>query len=316
MAPTARLWFHEMADMLRGLGAAVSLNRLDLPAYDIAVVHWGKPEEIARVLAHSPRCRIGVLNPGYGPPEPVRRNIDFMIVGSFMWHELLLPFGRRTYQHFDFATGPEVPPRVHRNGPGPLVVGYCGNEIHYQKDLFPHAAAAITRIAGEMDIVFRVVTNNAAAKPRLPGVRMEMIEWELETHEHWMSTFDAGVCPSFSELAQVIEPFTFIRNANRVQTLLRWAIPSVASPVFESCQELRHGRHALFAFGEHGWYHYLRRLLADPAGRQRIGDAGRELVNRRFSRDAAARAYLEILEQELLEPAFPKEPALLAGGKA
>ena len=113
---TARLWFYEMAGMLRALGETVSLNTLDLPRYDIAVVHWCTAESIARVLAHSPACRIGVFNPGYGPDEAVRRNLDFMIVGSFMWRELLLPFGRRTYQHFDFPLGRSNVLPGHRDG--------------------------------------------------------------------------------------------------------------------------------------------------------------------------------------------------------
>jgi glycosyltransferase involved in cell wall biosynthesis len=313
---TARLWFYEMSEMLRGLGAVVSINTLDLPRYDIAVVHWSTAESIARVLAHSPGCRIGIFNPSFGPPEPVRRNIDFMIVGSFMWRELLLPFGRRTYQHFDFPPETERARKIHRNGPGPLVIGYCGNEVHYEKDLFPHAARAIERIASEYDMLFRVVTNKAATKPRLQSVKMDLVEWELETHEAMMETFDVAVCPSFSQLAQIAEPFTFVRNGNRVQTMLHWAIPSVASPLFESCQTFIHEEHVFYAFSEEGWYHYLKRLLQDPAERQRIGDAGRDLVQRLFNRKLAAEAYLRIFQTELAQPAYPKEPGLLTSPKA
>ena len=306
---TARMWFYEMSDMLRGLGQTVSVNALDLPRYDVAVVHWCTPEAIAKVLAHSPSCRIGVMNPGFGPPPEVRDNIDFMIVGSFLWEEILLPFGRRVYQHFDFPPEAERPRKVHANGPGPLVLGYCGNPIHYENDLFPHAAEGIARLARERNVLFRVVTNKAAAKPVIPGVRTELIEWELETHEEYTASFDIGVCPSFRDLAQLTEPFTFVRNGNRVQTLLWRSIPSVASPLPESCQTFQHGEHVFYAHTSHGWHHHLRTLADRPELRQTIGDRGRALVNEKFNRKQAAEAYLQIMLEELRQPAFAKNPA-------
>jgi glycosyltransferase involved in cell wall biosynthesis len=85
--------------------------------------------------------------------------------------------------------------------------------------------------------------------------------------------------------------------------------PSVASPLPETCQTFHHGEHVLYAHTSHGWHHHLRTLVESPKLRQAIGDRGRALVSEKFTRKRAAESYLQIMLDELRQPAFAKNPA-------
>jgi glycosyltransferase involved in cell wall biosynthesis len=188
-----------------------------------------------------------------------------------------------------------------------LILGYHGNEIHYAKDFFPHIANALRRLAREHDVILKVVINNAASQPHIEGVETQFVEWELETYEEHIKSFDIGLCPAFSDLSQLTEPNTYIRTPNRVNTLLFYGIPSIASPLPQSCQSLKNGETTLFAVSEEGWYDALKRLITQPDLRNRIGEAGHDMVAACFSEDAAADAFINLLKAEIGMPIFAKK---------
>lgn len=308
---TARIWFYEMAELLLARGMEVSLNEFKHETYDLAIVHWGTAESIQKVLEHSPNCHVGVFNPGLFLGPGIAENIDFMIVLSVAWAELFLHIDRRMYRHFDFPSATPRVPKQHRNSDDPMVIGYIGGEHHFANDIEPHLTNALQRLAREFNILLRAVVPNAAKQKIIPGVPTDMIEWELDSHEKWTSTFDVGICPSYADLISHADPYTYIRNPNRISTLLFEAIPSVASPLFESCRYYQHEKHVFWAVTEEGWYAYLKKLIQDPALRQSMGDAGRLVAEEFFNRDRAAEAYQKIIEEEMTRPVFPKQPELL-----
>jgi glycosyltransferase involved in cell wall biosynthesis len=223
-----------------------------------------------------------------------------------MWRELLLQYNRRVYVHFDYDSPEGKPIKRHTKTTG-LILGYHGNEAHYCKDFFPHIANALRRLAREHDVILKVVINNAASQPRVEGVETQFVEWELETYEEHIKSFDIGLCPAFSDLSQLAEPNTYIRTPNRVNTLLFYGIPSVASPLPQSCQSLRDGETVLFAVSEEGWYDALKRLVTQPYLRNHIGQAGHDMVATRFSEDAAADSFIDLLRAEMGMPMFAKK---------
>ncbi|MEX2400665.1 MAG: glycosyltransferase [Rhodothermales bacterium] len=312
-----------MKDLIESVGITADLNVLGTSSYDIAIVHWARPEIIRRVLEHSPEAHLGVLNPGYlGYPrsyieeadpevtfqvlDSVVANVDFFIVTGIMWRDMLLPFGRRVYETIDYITDAEDRPLKKHSRTHDLVIGYHGNDLHYAEDFFPHGAAALHRLASEHDFRLKVVVRNPEKQPVIDGVRTELIAWELESYERHLQSFDIGVCPVFSSLDQLINPFTYIRNPNRVNTLLAYGIPSVTSPVVQSCHDLQHGETTLFAVTEAGWYEALKQLIVQPELRNRIGHRGRAMVEQRFSSKVAADRFIAMLEEEIIKPLVPK----------
>ncbi|TAK36044.1 MAG: hypothetical protein EPO28_13870 [Saprospiraceae bacterium] len=64
-SPAARMWFYQMRDNLVERGIEADLNQLGQTPYDIAVIHWARPDAIQRIVEHSPNAHIGIMNPGY-----------------------------------------------------------------------------------------------------------------------------------------------------------------------------------------------------------------------------------------------------------
>jgi glycosyltransferase involved in cell wall biosynthesis len=179
--------------------------------------------------------------------------------------------------------------------------------MHYAEDFMPHIANALKRLACEHDFTLKVVINKATSQPRIDGVKIEFVEWELESFESHLMTFDIGLCPSFSNLIQLADPITFIRTPNRVNTLLFYGIPSVASPLPQSCQFLKNEETVLFAVSEEGWYDAIKKLITQPDLRNHIGQSGRDMVTTYFSENAACDAFLKLLNTETEMPLFPKK---------
>ena len=114
----------------------------------------------------------------------------------------------------------------------------------------------------------KIITNNVSSQPKLDGVCTEFVEYNLETFDREIQEFDIGICPVIKDFEQLSNPSKFIRNANRVNTLLFYGIPSVTSPIPQTCQYLKDGETTLYAVTEEGWYLALRSLITQPGLRQ------------------------------------------------
>ena len=319
----AREWFYDMHALLQQQDVDVDLNDLGEKHYDVALIHWGRLDRIYQIQKHSPNAHIGVLNPGYlGFPleyiginegkvnkqdlDLLVSNVDFFVVSSFAWRDMLLQFKRRVYQIVDYVTDLQAKPVKHHQKNEDLIIGYHGNEIHYAQDFFPNGANALKRLAQEHQITLKLVMRNVASQPRIPGVRTIGVEWKLNDFEQHLQSFDIGICPSFSDLRQLSDPFTYIRNPNRAISLLAYGIPSVTSPIFESCNTLTNNETTLFAITEDGWYDSLKSLITQPELRTKIGKAGRQLVERSFSEEVIAADFHFMLKEEMKKTVFPK----------
>jgi len=311
-----------MSELLGNRGLSISLNKLELTNYDIALVHWANLEIIQRILKHSPECHIGVLNPGeLGYPKQFQRSrsyrrtqnklkllvnsVDFFVVTTVLWKDLLLQYNRRTYltTEYDFPDNKTVKSHTKTNR---LTIGYHGNTLHYVQDFFPYGANALMQLAQEYDLKLKIITNNASSQPTINGLDTEFIDFDLNTFPSEIATFDIGICPVFSEMSQLADPYTYIRNSNRVNTLLWYGIPSVTSPIPQACHDLTEGETVLFAVSEAGWYTALKRLIVEPELRNHIGSAGRELVEKKYSAEVVSQQFLEMLHEEIKQPLFPK----------
>lgn len=315
-SPAARMWFYQMRDNLVERGIEADLNQLGKTPYDIAVVHWARPDAIQRVVEHSPNAHIGILNPGSLGLDILsstkkKENIehlgyildktDFFIVTGFVWRDLLLPYNKRVYLTIDYDNTVGKPIKEHTQVNN-LVIGYHGNPFHFKEDFFPNGANALKRLACEFDFTLRVITHKVKDQPVIDGVRTEYIEFDLKTFDHEIQKIDIGICPVLKDYSQLVEPLKLIRNPNRVNALLFYGIPSVTSPTPQSCQDLRDGETVLFAVTEEGWYQALRSLITQPELRNRVGQAGRGMVERFFSTTVATNLFIRMLHDEMCYP--------------
>ncbi len=305
---SARKLFYQMHGFMRERKVEADLNQPSCEVYDMILVHdmiSGRDSSwFEELAARYPSAHLGVWGPSY---QSVNRRsveyVDFFVVPTFLWRELLLPYGRRVYVSgsCDYELVEGKSPKSHTQ-PSGLTLGYHGNERHYAKEFFPHIARALQLLMKTHKFTLKVVTNHASNQPRIRGIQSVFVEWELATYEREMATFDIGLCPSLSTLADLADPSVFIRGSNRARALLCYGIPSVVSPLPETCQVLMHGETALFAVTMEGWVDALERLITQPELRNRIGQAGARLIREQFSSEAATNSYLRILETELQQP--------------
>ncbi|TAK34600.1 MAG: glycosyltransferase family 1 protein [Saprospiraceae bacterium] len=315
-SPAARMWFYQMRDNLVARGIHADLNQLGEEPYDIAIIHWARANVIERVLEHSPKVHVGVLNPGtlgfdFARPQKTSRrierldyilnNTDFFIVTGFVWRDILIPFKKRVYLTIDYDTldGKAVKHHVRDNN---IIIGYHGSPSHFKEEFFPNGANALKRLAGERDFILRVITRNAVSQPTIEGVRTEYIEFDLSTFSDQIQQFDIGICPVLSDYTQVTDPLKIIRNPNRVNTLLFYGIPSVTSPTPQSCHDLQDGETVLFAVTEEGWYQSMRNLIDQPELRNYIGNNGRKMVEQKFTDIFATDLFIDMLREEIRYP--------------
>ncbi|MBC7879026.1 MAG: glycosyltransferase [Anaerolineales bacterium] len=314
-SPAARMWFYQMRDNLVARGIDVDLNYLGQLPYDVALIHWIRPEIIDKVLEHSPNAHIGVLNPGnlglksgeisnfnYSNKETFSvNNVDFFVVTGIVWRDLLLQYKKRVYLTIDYEDPKNKKVKTHKLN-NRVVIGYHGNHLHFKEDFFPNGAKALQRIAREFDVTLHVITRNAKSQPRIDGVKSRFVEFNLNTFNREIQKFDIGICPVFSDYSELANPLKYIRNPNRVNTLLFYGIPSITSPIPQSCQDLQDGETVLFAVTEEGWYQSLRLLITQPELRNQIGQRGRAMVEKRFSTEQATDLFIEMLQEEISQP--------------
>jgi len=310
---SAREWFYQMYQLLSDRDIDVSLNVFDKPEYDIIIILRPVIELIKTAVEHSPKAHIGVLNPGElswadhlnEKHKAILNNIDFFLVVGFMWRDLLLKFNKRVYEVIDYEYTKNKEIKNHKKTDN-ITIGYHGNILHYSKDFFPNGAQALKRLAKKYNYSLKILTNNVDNQPRIKGVNTDFIEWELDSYESHLSSFDIGICPYFSTMNQLADPFVYIRNPNRINSLLFYGIPSVASPIPQNCQVLRDHETVLFAISEDGWYHAIEKLITHPKLRNKIGRAGKKMVEENFSSKVATSKFIEMLNDEIEKPVSVK----------
>lgn len=112
--------------------------------------------------------------------------------------------------------------------------------------------------------------------PQSLGLPMTSIAWSEHTEVQSIASFDIGIMPL------VDEPFTRGKCGYKLIQYMACGLPVVASPVGVNRQIVEHGANGFLAETPEQWEKSLQRLLADAGLRQRMGQAGRQKVEREY----------------------------------
>ena len=121
------------------------------------------------------------------------------------------------------------------------------------------------------------VGRGSVPRSTLPAVPTEHVPWTEAAEVAAIAEFDVGIMP----LAD--EPWERGKCGYKLIQYMACGLPVVASPVGVNRQIVEHGVNGFLAETPTQWDEALRTLLADPALRQRMGQAGRQKVERQFS---------------------------------
>lgn len=104
------------------------------------------------------------------------------------------------------------------------------------------------------------------------GLPMASVPWSEDTEVASLQALDVGIMPLRDE------PFERGKCGYKLIQYMACRLPVVASPVGVNCQIVEHGVNGFLAETPAQWAEALQTLLADPALRQRMGQAGRQKV--------------------------------------
>ena len=108
------------------------------------------------------------------------------------------------------------------------------------------------------------------------GLSMESVPWTEPTEVASISRFDVGIMPLIDAA------FERGKCGYKLIQYMACGLPVVASPVGINRQLVEHGVNGFLAETPEQWDQALKTLLADPALRQRLGQAGRQKVEQQY----------------------------------
>ena len=292
---TNRLWFYQMSKFIDSEGYNVSFNSFETAKIDFIIINRLNPKLFYEAYKNYPDAVIGALITETNPKRDLLKYCDFAFVHSFLMSELIEPFDGQIFYRYDFENVDLNNLKKHKNS-NPIIVGYHGTLHHYQRNIVGFLDEILLNISKKYNVLFRVICNDAHKLNQINGLESEFIEWELDRFESTIKTFDIGLCPSYKNLEQHSDPFISFRDSNRVRTLLAHGIPSVCSPLFESCWQLENNIHALFAISPYSWKKKLIDLIISSKERNRIGKNGFNLIKEKYSTKVAINNFKNMVE--------------------
>lgn len=164
-------------------------------------------------------------------------------------------------------------------------IGWTGSHstLFYLDSLLP----VLQELEKTCDFNFLVIANQ---NPHLPLKNFQFIPWNKETEIEDLSRMDIGVMPlEDNEWAKGKCGFKLIQY-------LALGIPAVASRVGVNDQIIMDAKTGYMASTPEEWKSKLMLLLQDPELRNRLGNAGRVLIEERFSVKSQESRFLGLFE--------------------
>jgi glycosyltransferase involved in cell wall biosynthesis len=182
-------------------------------------------------------------------------------------------------------------PRPTGEAGDPPVIGWIGNHdtFAYLEPLLP----VLADVARRHSLRLRVV-GSGRAQVTVPGVEVDNRQWRLETEVDDFQSLDVGLYPLADDAR------ASGKSALKAIQYMAVGVPFVATPVGAAAQVGREGVTHLVATTPTEWRDALACLLADPALRRRLGDAGRRHALENWSLDRAAQPLAAALRRTAL----------------
>jgi len=168
---------------------------------------------------------------------------------------------------------------------GPVVIGWTGSHSTVQH--LDTLRSALAKLAQRESIRLRVI---GTPNYQIEGVEFETIMWRSETEVEDLSAVDIGIMP--------LPDDNWARGKCGAKALqfMAMGIPTVCSPVGVNTDIIQDNENGLIANSEEEWIEKLSLLSRSRELRARLGKAGRQTIEQRFSAAVQAPRVYEVLE--------------------
>lgn len=147
-------------------------------------------------------------------------------------------------------------------------------------------APVLRELIARRDVEIRVQSNRP---PVLAGVPFVFRPWHIATEIDEIRAFDIGIKPMPDD------PWARGKCPMKELQYMALGIPAVCSAVGTSAEAIRDGENGFLANSAEQWLERLSRLVDDAALRRKIGLAGRQTVEERYSTMVCARRFAEVI---------------------
>ncbi|MCZ6688336.1 MAG: glycosyltransferase family 4 protein [Planctomycetota bacterium] len=176
-------------------------------------------------------------------------------------------------------------PRRSRSGSA-VTIGWIGSRstLFYLEDIA--ATLDLVPAPGLPPVRLKVIADEFVRLRRMEVIRKT---WREEEEVDDLRGVDIGIMPLRDDL------WSRGKCGLKLLQYMAMGIPVICSPVGTNLDLVTDGVEGLHAAGAEGWVQAVRRLAADPVLRKRMGQRGREKVERNYSATGAAEHLAEIL---------------------
>lgn len=183
-------------------------------------------------------------------------------------------------------------PEVHTRAERRPVIGWMGTLPNMP--FLAVCAPALRRLAQTWDFELKIVAPSSEPLSAIDfaGVQVNFQTWKPDLEISHLHSMDIGLMP-----LPAGQDWMKFKAATKLVQYLSIGLPAVATPIGVNELILRGGNVGFAATNDDEWYQSLVALLSDPELRLRMGQAGRELVQKSYSIEANA----PILERVLCD---------------
>jgi glycosyltransferase involved in cell wall biosynthesis len=167
-----------------------------------------------------------------------------------------------------------------------LTIGWIGSftTAPYLKTVFN----VMRRLSEKYDFILKIF--GAGEIINIPGVRVENYDWNLEKEVEYFQSIDIGIYPLTDTLwARGKAGFKAIQY-------MAVGIPVVASSIGMNKEIIQDGVSGFLVSSDQEWFDRISRLIEDSALRKKMGFAGREAVEEKYSVKINAPKYIKIIK--------------------
>lgn len=171
-----------------------------------------------------------------------------------------------------------------------VIVGWTGSSTSqtYLEAFVPMLRELVTRY----DVELRIHSDR---EPHLPGVPYVWRPWAAETEAEEIRQFDIGLMP--------MPDVEWAKGKCAMKALLYMAlgVPAVCTAIGANCEVIQHDENGLLVKTDEEWLTNIGRLVHDATLRQRLGMAGRQTVEAKYSKQYAAQRFADVIHTTVNE---------------